>query len=687
MKKAVCLSYCSIIIFLLLGGCSTKPDNNRLQITNVSRPSTASRNDFYVSNKAPLQPSSFIKLPIGSIRPGGWVLKCLELEKNGMTGHLSQISPWLEKKDNAWLSPVGKGIHGWEEVPYWLKGYADMGYILQDSVIIKKAEVWIDAVLNSQRPNGYFGPLTIHRNKPSLWPNMIMLWCLQSYYDYTHDKRVLPFMTNYFRWELQEPDSLFLQNYWGNSRAGDNLYSVYWLYNRTGEKWLLKLADKIHTNMADWEQPNTLPNWHNVNIAQCFRAPATYYLQTGDSSDLKATYRDFHLIRALYGQVPGGMYGADENARPGHTDPHQAVETCGMVEQMNSDEMLLRFTGDPLWADNCENVTFNTYPAAMTPDFRALRYLTAPNMVVSDSKSHSPGIDNAGPFFTMNPLSNRCCQHNHSQGWPYYAENLWMATPDDGLAAVLYSAGKVTAQAGNGTKVTLHEETHYPFSDTVRFTVHTPKRVRFPLYLRIPGWCTGASVFVNGKKQELSLRPDSYARIENTWENGDEITLHLPMKIRLTRWTENKNSVSVNYGPITFSIKIKERFVKTNPEKTAIRDARWRPDVDTTAWPAYDIYPASAWNYGLVLKNDDPSGNFKIIRRSWPKNDFPFTPDAAPIELIATAKRIPSWKIDQYGLCGVLPQSPVQVNTPIEKIALIPMGATRLRISSIPVVE
>ena len=59
-----------------------------------------------------------------------------------------------------------------------------------------------------------------------------------------------------------------------------------------------------------------------------------------------------------------------------------------------SDEILTGITGDPMWADNCEDVAFNTYPAAVMPDFKSLRYLTAPNMVISSSKNHAPGIQN-----------------------------------------------------------------------------------------------------------------------------------------------------------------------------------------------------------------------------------------------------------------------------------------------------
>jgi hypothetical protein len=231
------------------------------------------------------------------------------------------------------------------------------------------------------------------------------------------------------------------------------------LYNRTGDSWLLDLATKIDRNTANWRQKDKLPNWHNVNIAQCFREPATYYLQSHNQADLDATYNDHHLIREMYGQVPGGMFGSDENARKGYDDPRQAIETCGMVEQMTSDQMLMRFTGDPFWAENCEDVAFNMYSAAFMPDYRSLRYLTAPTMVLNDSKNHAPVMANKVPFLMMNPFCSRCCQHNHAAGWVYYIENTWMATPDNGLAAQLYAEGAVKARVGNGTEVTITETT------------------------------------------------------------------------------------------------------------------------------------------------------------------------------------------------------------------------------------
>jgi hypothetical protein len=691
MKQRIFVSTIIFVIFAL----PSYAQKSTVQATTITRTATNSSNKYYVSNKTPLTPLHFIKLPIGSIKPAGWILKYLELQRDGLTGQLGEISAWLDKKNNAWFSGNGEGDHGWEEVPYWLKGYGDLGYILKDEKIIAETKLWLEKVFHSQRADGYFGPSVIekeHQNNndgstPDLWPNMIMLWCMQSYYEYSNDARVIPFMKKYFKWQTTVPDEKLLKLYWENSRGGDNLFSIYWLYNRTGEKWLLDLATKIHRNTADWTQKDKLPNWHNVNIAQCFREPATYYMQSRDSSFLNATYNNFNLIRNLYGQVPGGMFGADENARTGYDDPHQAVETCGMVEQMASDEILTAITGDPMWADNCENVAFNTYPAAFMPDFKALRYLTAPNMVVSDSKNHSPGLQNEGPFLMMNPFSSRCCQHNHAQGWPYYAEHLWMATPDNGIAAILYNSSDVTAKVGKGNTVTLKQTTNYPFEESVKIEVSTTGTAEFPLYLRIPRWCSNASISVNGVKQDINPEAGSYIRLANKWKQGDIIILSVPMQIQVKEWVKNKNSISINYGPLTLSLKIQEAYKKMGSKETAIYDSKWRPDADQSNWPSYEIYPASLWNYGIALTNASIQDQFTITRKEWPATNYPFTPGDSPITVKANGKLIPWWTLDKYGLCDILPQSPVTTETKETEIELIPMGAARLRVSSFPVVK
>ena len=719
MKKSIIQKNFILLISFTIFGCS---DN----VYVVDSIPTKETNKYYVSNRIPLQPSKLIKLPVGSVKPKGWLLEYFNRQKKGLTGNLGNISAWLDKKDNAWLSKSGEGKWGWEEVPYWLKGYANIGYITEDKEMIDEAKIWIESVIDSQREDGYFGPepyvegtLDLRtqkidqkkRKEIDFWPNMIMLYCLQSYYEYSNDQRVIDLMRNYFRFQMSidEKELLSGKYYWDRVRGGDNFHSVIWLYNRTGEKWLLELAEKIYNRTSPWtsrghdlkdiKNPKykregveyqdwftDLIDWHNVNIAQGFRTPAQYYLLNGDEKYLNATYENFNIVREYFGQVPGGMFGGDENVRPGYDDPRQGIELCGVVEQMNSDEHLLRITGDILWADHLEDIAFNTYPATVSPDFKAVRYITSPNMVMSDSESHGPGISNWGPFLNFNPFSSRCCQHNHTQGWPYFTENLWMATPDNGLAAVVYAPSIVNAKVGRGTDIYINNKTKYPFEDNLLFEFTMNNSDVFPVYFRIPFWAENSEILINGKKINVTAEKGKYLRVNRKWSNGDLVNLNLPKNLSLRKWEKNHNSVSLNYGPLTFSLKIKENYVETRSDKNAIGDSKWQKTADTDNWPTYEIYPGSPWNYGLILTGDI-NEDFEIVEKKWPKDNFPFTNENSPIYLKARAKKIESWKIGDTKLVGELMDSPVESNEKEEIIELVPMGGSRLRISSFPVIK
>lgn len=665
-------------LLLLAGACSPEMP---VEIRQTDRIPTAERNVNYASNREPLMPQQFIKLPAGSIKPGGWLLTQLQLQKDGLNGHLGEISAWLQKEDNAWLKSGGKW--GWEEVPYWLRGYAGLSYLFEDKNMLDEAKIWIEAILNSQREDGNFGPYTEVNGSQDFWPNMIALWILQSYYEYTGDKRVVDFMTRYFHFQLTVPDERFLKSYWENSRGGDNLWSVVWLYNRTGDRKLLELAEKIHRNTANWCKATELPNWHNVNVAQGCREPATYYLFAGDKKLLEASYNVQSLVRRAFGQVPGGMFGADENARIGFFDPRQGTETCGFAEQMASDEIMLLITGDPYWAENCEDIAFNSYPAAFMPDYKSLRYITAPNMVMSDSKNHKPGIDNAGPFLAMNPFSSRCCQHNHGFAWPYYAEHLMLATPDNGAAAVLFNTCDASIKVADGKEIVIRETTDYPFDTRIGFVMEMKDDgVNFPFYIRIPKWTRNATVKVNGQDMDEDLQAGKYLCIDREWKNGDRVEVDFPMEVSVRTWQVNKNSVSVDYGPLTLSLRITEKYVEKNSAETAIWDSQWQQGADASRWPSYEIYPESPWNYALQV------GSVKLKeRRKLQPGRNPFTQSDVPLVFEAQGRQVPDWKIDEYKLCGVLPYEDVAKSDTCETLELIPMGAARLRISAFPTCE
>lgn len=653
-------------------------------VTVVSRPQQGVSNN-YTNFRAPLKSTPLLKLPVGAVQPKGWLRVYLERQKEGLNGKLGTVSAWLDKNNNQWLSDAGD--HGWEEVPYWLRGYSSLAYILNDEDMKKEAQIWFEAVLSNLKEDGFLGPRNYENGNPELWAQMVMLWALRTYYEHSGDPRVPAAMADYFKWEITVPDNQYLKGFWQEKRGGDNLWSVIWLYNLTGDKSFLPLIDKLHKNTSNWTLTNDLPNWHGVNVAQGFREPALYYLYTGEEGMLKAAYDNHLTMRVRYGQVPGGMYGADENAREGYSDPRQGAETCAIVEQMTSDEILMGITGDPFWADHCENVALNTFTASMTPDMKALRYITSPNMAISDEKLHGPSIDNnLRGMLSMSPFSSRCCQHNHGMGWPYYAEHLVMATADNGLATMLYAESETTAKVADGKEIKLTETTHYPFDETVNLTVNTDAPVKFPLYLRIPSWTQDITVKVNGKKQKIDNATGKYVRIERKWKDGDRVELVMPMSVSTDVWESNKGSVSVNYGPLTLSLKIDEISEPHDSRDTAFvqDDSHWQEGVDASLWPCYVLKPGSDWNYALKVDDNNLPVGFSIKKKEWSADDYPFTLESVPFEFTAVGVRIPSWGYDATGMTDVLPDKNAPRSKEEKNIILVPMGAARLRISAFP---
>ena len=656
---------------MLLGSTQGRSEAETPEGMAVPVVKTTAPGGHYLGNRAPLQPSAFLKLPIGSITPKGWLRHQLELQAEGLNGRMPEVSDYLKYEGNGWVTP-GSNV-GWEEVPYWLRGFGDLGYVLGDERVIALATQWVNGILTSQQADGWFGPQSARTSLdggPDLWPHMPVLEALRSYHEYKSDPRVLAFLTKYFQYQTTVPATQFIKS-WAGVRWGNNLDSILWLYNRTGEGWLLDLATKIHNNSADYV--NTIPTWHNVNLSQGFREPAEYGQIAQDPKFLAATERVYDTFMGLYGQFPGGGFAGDENCRAGFHDPRQGFETCGIVELMQSFEILTRITGDPKWSDRTEELAFNSMPAAFDPQQKGTHYITSANSIELDNvgKQHFQYANGTFPMQAFKPGVHdyRCCPHNYGMGWPYYAEEMWLGTADRGLCASLYAPSEVNAYVGDGTPITIAQETEYPFGDTIKLTLTAPQAVAFPLYLRVPHWCQSPTVKVNGRTIAAHAGPQSYLVVNRSWKNNDVVTLHLPMQPSVRVWEKNNNSISVDHGPLTFSLLLEEN---------------WHRYAGTERWPEYEVHTTAPWNYGLVLDHRHPNRSFGVHRKAGALPTNPFTHETNPIELRAKAKRIPAWQPDADGVVSVLQPSPARSMEATETVTLIPMGAARLRICSFP---
>lgn len=632
----------------------------------------------YLTNRAPLAPAAFAKLPPGSIKPRGWLRQQLDLQLEGLNGRLPELSDYLVYETNGW---VDADKEAWEELPYWLRGFGDLGYVTGDERVLALTRRWIDGILSTQAPDGFFGPSRLRTSLeggPDFWPHMPLLNVLRSFAEYTGDERIVPFLTNYFRFQHTQPAEVFGRS-WGSFRCGDNLDSIYWLYNKTGEEWLLDLVHKVHAGSADYTSATPSmhgPNWHNVNLAQGFREPLQYGVLASDPKFREATYRNYDTIMQRYGQFPGGGFAGDENSRPGYDDPRQGFETCGIVEFMHSFELLTRLTGDTAWADRCEELAFNSLPASLDPSGSLIHYVTCANSIQLDDGLKTRGqFENYFPLLAYlpgihnQPIAYRCCPHNYGMGWPYFAEELWLSTPDGGLCASMYAASEVVASVADGVSVRVVADTEYPFLETVSLTVTPSREVEFPLYLRIPGWCDSASVSVNGEPVPASSA-GTYARVSRVWRAGDEVSLQLPMRPAVRTWPSQGSAVSVDRGPLTYSLAIAER---------------WSTYAGTEPTPGLEVFAESPWNYGLELGTADAGRGVRVRQRRRSTDGVnPFTRAGAPVELSVLGRLVDGWVADPEGVVRPLQQSPAASSAPLTELTLIPMGAARLRITTFP---
>lgn len=633
-----------------------------------------------VRNRAPLAPNAFYPLPLGSIRPRGWLKDQLRIQANGLGGHLDET--WADVGPNSgWLGGSGES---WERGPYFLDGLIPLAYLLDDAALKAKAQKYIDWTLDHQAANGMFGP----SSNDDWWPRIVMLKALTQYHDATGDPRVIPVMDKYFQHQLGALPARPLRD-WGRFRWQDELLSVIWLYNRTGSPYLLDLARLLKKQGYDWqgqyadfkytkritaeylelEKGDGLKDLalatHGVNNGQAVKAGPVWSLVSGTTADRSAVLTMIAELNKYHG-LPNGMFSCDEHLAG--LDPSQGSELCTVVEYMFSLEQSLAILADPLLGDRLEKLAFNALPGTFTDDMWAHQYNQEPNQV--ECSLHRKPWTTDGPesnLFGLEPNFG-CCTANFHQGWPKFAASLFMLsgaqdnTAQDGLVASAYAPCEVNTFL-RGTQVHVVEETGYPFRGNVRFAINPASPVSFPMQFRIPAWAAGTTILVNDQSAPVPTA-GSFSRIERTWRLGDRVEITFPMAPRVSRWFNN--SMAIERGPLVFSYGVGESWVKL---RTRGMTADWQ------------VYPTTPWNY--ALKIDAASLEKDVAVTEGEVVESPFTSRHSPVRLSVKARKLDKWRAED-GVAGPVPQSPAESDQPEETITLIPYAAAKLRITAFP---
>ena len=623
-----------------------------------------------------------------ALRPEGWLGLYLQKQAQGLSLHIREVSwPFTEAY---WAGEEhADGWWPWEQTGYWIDGALRCALVTGDQQLLQVAQHPVDYTLSHAFPDGYLGPALIrngHESNPATdnfrWPNTVFFRALMAKAEATNDPTIAAALHKHYLSDQAAP-------YGGPSRNVTNIEPLLWTYARTGDKRLLVMAEKawagflVSAEPGDRESGDLHPSRvfanepihaHGVTYAEKSKLPAILYMHTGDDEYLRFALAaqkrvfDHHMLIS-------GIPSTSEDYRG--TTALDSHETCDISDHTWSWGYLLMATGDGVWGDRLERAVFNAAFGAIKKDWRAHQYFSCPNQFLATQNSNHAVLKYGDGWMAYRPNGAHdpaCCAGNVHRMFPNYAIRMWMKDVQGGLAAVLYGPSTVKAEVGRGRhRVEIHQETNYPFEEEIHFTVRSEEALQFPLSFRIPGWCSNPRLFLNGKPLGFPPVKNAFACLDRKFNPGDRIALVLPMKTAMNR--RQDNGLGLEYGPLVFSLPI---------------EAQWTPIVvprySTAEFPDWNAMPVGSWNYGLRLDESRLGSVVKVERKSVTEDPW-IDP---PLTMTVPAMKVERWELDQgekqdQKFTPPLPPMPrSSSDAEPEPVALVPYGATHLRLTTFP---
>jgi hypothetical protein len=619
--------------------------------------------------------SQFSELSVTQCQPQGWIKTFLDRQETGLTGHPDVLS--YPYNSCLWAGNIERvdeqhGDNWWryEQTAYYSDGLLRLGYLLNNKKLVEKAREGITHTLGHPQQNGRLGPDLF----PSQWPIAVYFRVLQAEYMATGDHRILEALHRHYLSYTPEEIGKF-------KRAIVNIEGMLWTYGKTNDIRLLNLAEAAYAlggfelNLDKCLSPdsNVL---HGVTYMEMAKLPAILYTYTGKKIYLDAALNAMRKLDRDH-MLPDGVPSSNEFLAG--KNPLNSHETCDVTDYTWAVGYLLMATGDATWADHIEKAIFNAGPGSVSKDFKNLQYFSSPNQFIATGNSNQNKFKRGSTWMAYWPChETECCAGNVHRFMPNYAARMWMKDNNGGVVAALYGPSTGKLEAGSSkTAVRITEETNYPFSDQVRFTFDPARPVSFPFSFRIPAWCAAPVVTINGKRYSGALTPGTFITISRLYKKNDVISLQLPMPVKLVSWDEY--GVAVERGPLLFAYAIPEK-VSIDTATYANLGGKHSPDP---AFPALDIRPAGAWNYGLAVTGKDLTKQVQVVYPS--TKGYPFDLSAAPVVIRVPAKKLVNWTLEENRYTPALPAAgSFTTEAATETITLVPYGSTRLRMAVFP---
>jgi len=598
----------------------------------------------------------------GEITPDGWLKRQLRIQADGLCGHLDSV--WPDIRDSRW---IGGQSEGWERMPYWLDGFIPLAYLLDDKDMKRRAARYVSSILERQAEDGWLCPCPEEeRARYDVWAGLLVAKVLVLYADLSGDARVQPALERFFA-QLENHLDRYTLHGWGAARWFEGLIALFWLYERSGEAWLLRVARKLEILgfdydklLCDYKDQEPRRQWtfltHVVNLSMCLKQGALKSRLTGTDPNAFAATAINNLL-SFHGMAIGHFSGDECTAGDA---PNRGTELCGVAEAMYSYEHLLSAGGDPQWADRLERLAFNALPAAISTDMWSHQYDQMVNQVRCQALPQEHVVFGTnGPeshLFGLEPNFG-CCTANFNQAWPKLALSAFMYGPDE-LASVVLVPCRVRCQMG-GVPVTCSLQTDYPFSGRLRYIVACEGETEFTLSIRIPAFAVGAMV------DGVPVQTGGFHQLRRIWRGTEEVRVELAFDFDFAN--RPRQMACLWRGPLLYSVAIDEKWERREYTDKGVE--RKFPYCD------YEVLPLSPWNYAFYGKQPRLRENAVA--------DAPFNTAAPAIELLTDMVPI-DWP-EEHGVCAAEPRARVPLGPP-RPVRMIPYGCAKLRMTEMPVI-
>jgi hypothetical protein len=640
---------------------------------------------------APASRARLARLPLGSVTAQGWLKTQLQRNKAGMGGHLDELEPEMIGKpfvDRNHCSPVCPGWSGEISGTYWT-GLVQLAFALDDGQLKSKARKWVTATLALQEEDGYLGSYRKTENRLEDYSAWSANWCYRAllhWYDATGDEAVLRAVHRGLLWFVKHWDGDNKTSY-----AGPVLMeSMIAVYLKTGDvrlyhwcldylRWLDR-HDQFHHGMASLQRVALEYNEdHVVAFGENAKHPALIYAAGGPPEYLAASRHGIEQVMAKCWQCTGAPASNFEYLSP--PSAVHGTEYCNCSTYLNTFSWMAAITGDACYGDFMERILFNAAQAARKKDERAIAYMSSPNQVQATMDSCLFSNDNSFEVYAP-AVHVACCPVQSVRIYPEYVRGLCMRDEAENLFLPAYGPCAAQFVSAAGPRVTIREETAYPFDETVTLRIRASTPWRRTLMLKIPAWCKAYCVKLNGLEVRGPVAASGYLPVEHTWHD-DQVTIRFEMTPKVVAvddvYFAKEPLRAVECGPLVFALRLPEHWtaIKGTPLTALPKEWSWY-EVSSVAKDK----PAPPPFYALSL---DELARKPIVKRRC-ESAYPW--DDSPLKLAVPMHRSthaypPFRDAQKHTLLGY--GNPVTADAASELVELVPIGCTTLRLTCFPV--